>query len=111
MALELLSRSSLKDRQILSSSVIATNFGYLGALITLLAIAAFDITILNIGLKSDNIRDKTFIHGDIWMSHLPANMEYWNDSWITSYYWYYFTNAVLWRIIITFIHVRNGYYY
>ncbi len=32
------------------------------------------------------------------MSHLPADMEYWNDSWITSYYWYYFTNAVLWRI-------------
>lgn len=44
-------------------SVIATDFGYVGALITLLAIAAFDITILNIGLKSDNIRDKTFIMG------------------------------------------------
>lgn len=44
-------------------SVIATDFGYVGAFFTLLAIAAFDITILNIGLKSDNIRDKTFIMG------------------------------------------------
>lgn len=44
-------------------SVIATDFGYVGALITLLAIAPFDIIILSIGLKSDNIRDKTFIMG------------------------------------------------
>lgn len=44
-------------------SVIATDFGYLGALITLIAIAGFDIIILNAGLKSDNIRDKTFIMG------------------------------------------------
>ena len=44
-------------------SVIATDFGYVGAFFTLLAIAAFDITILNIGLKSDNIRDKTFVMG------------------------------------------------
>ena len=63
MALELLSRSSLKDRQTLSSQLLRLIFGYVGALITLLAIAAFDITILNIGLKSDNIRDKTFIMG------------------------------------------------
>ena len=45
--------------------VIATDFGYIAALITLIAIAAFDFTILNIGLKSDNIRDKTFIMGTI----------------------------------------------
>ena len=44
-------------------SVIATSFGYVGAFITLLAIAAFDVIILSIGLKSDNIRDKTFIMG------------------------------------------------
>lgn len=44
-------------------SVIATDFGYVGAFITLLTIAAFDVIILSIGLKSDNIRDKTFIMG------------------------------------------------
>lgn len=44
-------------------SVIATDFGYIGALVTIFAIAGFDIIILNAGLKSDNIRDKAFIMG------------------------------------------------
>lgn len=44
-------------------SVIATDFGYVGAFITLLCIAGFDITLLNIGLKTDNVRDKAFIMG------------------------------------------------
>lgn len=44
-------------------SVIATDFGYVGAFITLLGIAGFDITLLNIGLKTDNVRDKAFIMG------------------------------------------------
>lgn len=44
-------------------SVIATDFGYVGAFITLLCVAGFDITILNIGLKTDNVRDKAFIMG------------------------------------------------
>lgn len=44
-------------------SVIATDFGYVGAFITLLCVAGFDITLLNIGLKTDNVRDKAFIMG------------------------------------------------
>ena len=35
----------------------------MGAFITLLGIAGFDITLLNIGLKTDNVRDKAFIMG------------------------------------------------
>ncbi|HAJ15417.1 FtsW/RodA/SpoVE family cell cycle protein [Sharpea azabuensis] len=44
-------------------AVIASSFGYFGALITIAAIAFFDICVLRIGLHSTNGRDKYFTMG------------------------------------------------
>lgn len=44
-------------------AVICTDFGYLGALITIAAIVAFDIILIRIGLHSDNERDKHYTMG------------------------------------------------
>ncbi len=44
-------------------AVICTDYGFIGGLITLAAICAFDIILLRIGLKSDNDRDRYFTMG------------------------------------------------
>lgn len=46
-------------------AVICTDFGYVGALITIAAIVAFDVILLRIGLRSDNERDKHYTMGMI----------------------------------------------
>lgn len=48
-------------------AVICTDYGYIGGLITILAIVALDITILKIGFDSTNDRDKYFTMGIIGM--------------------------------------------
>ena len=44
-------------------AVILTNYGFIGGLLVLAAIVAFDIIILNIGFESTNDRDKYFTMG------------------------------------------------
>ena len=44
-------------------AVILTNYGFIGGLLVLTAIVAFDIIILNIGFESTNDRDKYFTMG------------------------------------------------
>lgn len=44
-------------------AVICSDFGYLGALVTIAAIVIFDIVLLRIGYRSDNDRDKHYTMG------------------------------------------------
>ncbi len=44
-------------------AVIATDYGYVGALVTLAAVVGLDVILLRIGLSADNMRDKIFVMG------------------------------------------------
>lgn len=44
-------------------AIIATDFGFIGAIITIATICLFDIILLRIGLRSENERDKHFTMG------------------------------------------------
>lgn len=46
-------------------AVITTNYGYIAGFITLASIIALDVTLLRIGLKSENLKDKHFTMGII----------------------------------------------
>lgn len=48
-------------------AIILTDYGYLGGLVVIALVAALDLTLLRIGLKSENDRDKFFCMGIIGM--------------------------------------------
>lgn len=88
-------------------SVITLGFGFVGAIITLIAILALDVCILYVGLKATHQSDKYFIAGIFWMYDFPTILEHRYDFRNTPYHWYHITVSFIWWVFTFILHDCN----